>query len=132
MELNHIFLSLRAPGSTYPLEAALKNGGGRDHPTVATLSVTPAREDDGAVFRCVVWNRAMPEGAKLETTVTLNVNCKYSNPPSGKISKNFQNLLVPSNPAAESDRLRKTKQTKFQPAENKSNNPLPEKLIINS
>lgn len=65
-------------GSTYPLEAALKNGGSRDQPTVATLSVTPAREDDGAVFRCVVWNRAMPEGSKLETTVALSVNCEYN------------------------------------------------------
>lgn len=64
-------------GVTYPLEAALKNGGGRDHPTVATLSVKPGKDDDGAIFRCSVWNRAMPENAKLETTVTLNVNCKY-------------------------------------------------------
>lgn len=63
-------------GSTYPLEAALKNGGSRDQPTTATLSITPSREDDGAIFRCEVWNRAMPDGKKLETTVTLSVNCK--------------------------------------------------------
>ncbi|KAF5284702.1 hypothetical protein FQR65_LT13455 [Abscondita terminalis] len=61
-------------GSTYPLEAALKNGGSRDQSTTATLSLTPRKEDDGAIFRCEVWNRAMPEGTKLETAVTLNVN----------------------------------------------------------
>lgn len=63
-------------GSTYPLEAALKNGGSRDQPTTATLSLTPSREDDAAIFRCEVWNRAMPDGKKIETTVTLSVNCK--------------------------------------------------------
>lgn len=65
-------------GSTYPLEASLKNGGSRDQPTTATLSLTPGKEDDGAVFRCEIWNRAMPEGTKLEATVTLGVNCKSS------------------------------------------------------
>ncbi|XP_065156046.1 hemicentin-1 isoform X2 [Atheta coriaria] len=61
-------------GSTYPLEAALKNGGSRDHPTTATLSLTPSKDDDNAEFRCEVWNRAMPDGQKLETAVTLSVN----------------------------------------------------------
>lgn len=65
-------------GSTYPLEASLKNGGSRDQPTTAALSLTPGKEDDGAVFRCEIWNRAMPEGTKLEATVTLGVNCKSS------------------------------------------------------
>lgn len=63
-------------GSTYPLEAALKNGGSRDQPTTATLSITPNKEDDGTAFRCEVWNRAMPDGHKLTTIVKLNVNCK--------------------------------------------------------
>lgn len=40
--------------------------------------MTPKREDDGAKYRCVVHNRAMPEGQRLETTVTLNVNCEYN------------------------------------------------------
>ncbi|KAK9729566.1 Immunoglobulin domain [Popillia japonica] len=61
-------------GSSYPLEAALKNGGSRDQPTTATLSVTPNKEDDSALFRCEVWNRAMSQNIKLETTVSLNVN----------------------------------------------------------
>lgn len=45
--------------------------------TSAVLQVTPSREDDGAVYRCVVWNRAMVEGIKFETRTTLSVNCEY-------------------------------------------------------
>lgn len=45
--------------------------------TSAVLQVTPNREDDGAVYRCVVWNRAMAESTKFETRTTLSVNCKY-------------------------------------------------------
>lgn len=65
-------------GSLYPLEAALKNGGSRDQSTTATLSIVPTKEDDGAVFRCEVWNRALPEEKKLISTVALSVNCKYT------------------------------------------------------
>ncbi|KAJ8910183.1 hypothetical protein NQ315_004523 [Exocentrus adspersus] len=57
-----------------PLEAALKNGGSRDQPTTATLSINPSKEDDDAVFHCEVWNRALPEGKKLISTVSLSVN----------------------------------------------------------
>ncbi|XP_060528040.1 hemicentin-1 isoform X2 [Cylas formicarius] len=60
-------------GSLYPLEAALKNGGSRDQPTTATLTVTPAKEDDEAIYRCEVWNRALPENKKLSATVSLSV-----------------------------------------------------------
>lgn len=63
-------------GSLYPLEAALKNGGARDQATTATLTITPTKEDDDAVFRCEVWNRALSEDKKLVSTVTLSVNCK--------------------------------------------------------
>lgn len=59
------------------MQAPISKGGSKDRQTTSTLSVTPKREDDGAKYRCVVWNRAMPEGQRLETTVTLNVNCKY-------------------------------------------------------
>jgi len=52
-------------------------GGTKDQPTNATLMITPRREDDGAKYRCVVRNRAMNEGKRLETTATLNVNCEY-------------------------------------------------------
>lgn len=60
-------------GSVYPLEAALKNGGSRDQPTTATLTITPTKEDDEAIFRCEVWNRALPKDKPLTSTVTLSV-----------------------------------------------------------
>ncbi|CAH4037827.1 unnamed protein product [Pieris brassicae] len=61
-------------GTTYPLEASVINGRTRVQPSVAILTLAPSREDDGATFRCVVWNRAMPEGQRLDTTVDLSVN----------------------------------------------------------
>lgn len=64
-------------GSTTPIHTSLNKGGSRDSQTTSTLSLTPRREDDGTKYRCAVWNRAMPEGQRLETTVTLSVNCKY-------------------------------------------------------
>ncbi|XP_065215193.1 hemicentin-2 isoform X2 [Planococcus citri] len=42
--------------------------------TSAVLNLKPSRTDDGAIYRCVVWNRAMPEGVKHETKVALAVN----------------------------------------------------------
>ena len=63
-------------GNTYPLEAETRSGNSRDSVTTAVLTLTPSRVDDGAAYRCVVWNRAMPEGNKLEARVTLSVNCK--------------------------------------------------------
>lgn len=42
--------------------------------TGRTLIVEPTREDDRAVFRCVVRNRAMREGETLDASVTLDVN----------------------------------------------------------
>lgn len=63
-------------GMPYPLDSIIKFGGGKNNPTSAILSVTPQRDDDGTEYRCVVWNRAMGEGEKLESSVTLNVNCK--------------------------------------------------------
>ncbi|XP_054261719.1 hemicentin-1 isoform X2 [Macrosteles quadrilineatus] len=38
------------------------------------LTLNPSKEDDGAVFRCTVWNRAMAPNTKLEAIVNLNVN----------------------------------------------------------
>lgn len=60
-------------GSVYPLEAALKNGGSRDQPTTASLTITPTKEDDEAMFRCEVWNRALAKDKVLSATVTLSV-----------------------------------------------------------
>lgn len=42
--------------------------------TGKTLLVEPTREDDRAIFRCVVRNRAMREGETLDASVTLDVN----------------------------------------------------------
>lgn len=60
-----------------PIESVTKIGtSNKESVTSAVLQVTPSREDDGAVYRCVVWNRAMVEGMKFETRTTLSVNCK--------------------------------------------------------
>ncbi|XP_052864255.1 hemicentin-2-like [Anopheles cruzii] len=61
-------------GSEKPLKSSVAKGGSKDLRTSGSLSIVPRREDDGAKFRCVVWNRAMAEKDKLETTVTLSVN----------------------------------------------------------
>lgn len=63
-------------GSSYPLEAEVTYGKTRAEASVATLTLMPTREHDGATFRCVVWNRAMPEGQQLDATVDLSVNCE--------------------------------------------------------
>ena len=60
------------------MQAIINRGGSKDLQTTSTLTITPNREDDGVKYRCVVWNRAMPDGHKLETTVQLSVNCKYN------------------------------------------------------
>lgn len=49
-----------------------------DQGVTSILTFTPKKEDDGAVFRCTVWNRAMAPNTKLEAMVNLNVNCKLS------------------------------------------------------
>lgn len=63
-------------GNTLPLDAVVKKGTGKEDVTKAVLTVTPTKADDGAVYRCYVWNRAMADEAKMEASVTLNVNCK--------------------------------------------------------
>jgi echinoid protein len=61
-------------GNPNPLQAPINRGGTRDLPTTSTISIIPKREDDGSKYKCVVWNRAMSEQQRLETTVTLSVN----------------------------------------------------------
>lgn len=63
-------------GNQSPLQAIVNRGGTKDHQTTSTLTITPSKDDDGARYRCVVFNRAMKDGEKYETTVTLSVNCK--------------------------------------------------------
>lgn len=59
-----------------PLPAQTTTVGGRHIETRSILTLKPTREDDETKFRCVVWNRAMAEGHRLETFGVLNVNCK--------------------------------------------------------
>ncbi|KAJ2949823.1 hypothetical protein O0L34_g11139 [Tuta absoluta] len=61
-------------GSGTPLQAVVVHGKTREIPSVATLTFTPTKEDDGASFRCVVFNRAMPPGSQLDALVDLSVN----------------------------------------------------------
>jgi hypothetical protein len=68
-------------GNPTPLQAIVNRGGSKDHQTTSTLTITPTKDDDGARYRCVVFNRAMKDGEKYEAVVTLAVNCKYSNKP---------------------------------------------------
>lgn len=58
------------------LEANLVPGRNKDEPTVSVYTFIPGKADDGSVFRCTVWNRALGEGNRLETTTRINVNCK--------------------------------------------------------
>lgn len=59
-----------------PLPAQTTTVGGKISETRSILSLRPTREDDEAKFRCVVLNRAMAEGQRLETNAILSVNCK--------------------------------------------------------
>ncbi|XP_075224340.1 hemicentin protein echinoid isoform X2 [Lycorma delicatula] len=55
-----------------PIDSAVRTTTEMGATSVLTLKLS--KNDDGAVYRCTVWNRAMPAGTKLEATVTLNVH----------------------------------------------------------
>ncbi|XP_022251637.1 hemicentin-1-like [Limulus polyphemus] len=57
-----------------PLQGQLRKGGSRDKPTSSVLTISPRMEDDGAIYRCTVWNRAILEEQRLETSNTLKVH----------------------------------------------------------
>lgn len=59
------------------LQGQVQKGGSRERPTASVLTVNPRLEDDDANYRCVVWNRALREDVKLETSVNLRVHCEY-------------------------------------------------------
>lgn len=63
-------------GSEQKLQSVLKPGGGRDFATTSVLTINPGKDDDGAEYRCVIWNRALTDSEKMESVVTLSVNCK--------------------------------------------------------
>lgn len=73
-----IFCRWYREGNPTPLQAIIHRGGTRDKQATSTLTITPTKEDDNSVYKCVVWNRAMPEGQQLEATTTLSVNCEYT------------------------------------------------------
>lgn len=58
------------------LQGVLKPGGGRDFPTISTLTIEPTRKDDGVDIMCEVRNRALSSDEKMASTVRLNVNCE--------------------------------------------------------
>ena len=75
-----VFIAIRwyRKGEANPLEGAItKAGGSRSVATLSTLIVRPQKEDDGAEYRCVAWNRAMDANDKKEANVALTVNCKF-------------------------------------------------------
>ena len=63
-------------GAATPLPARLRPAARRSEPTEAILTLTPARQDDGAQLECVAWNRAMAAGERLAAAVQLTVHCE--------------------------------------------------------
>ncbi|KAF2362074.1 Immunoglobulin-like domain [Trinorchestia longiramus] len=61
-------------GSDEKLRSVLKPGGGRDEATTSVLTISPTKDDHGNEYRCVVSNRALAEGEKMETSVVLDVD----------------------------------------------------------
>ncbi len=58
------------------LDAKLQKGVNKDEPTTSVLTIKPTKENDGAVYKCTVWNRALSVNQKLETSSRIDVNCK--------------------------------------------------------
>ena len=63
-------------GMSDELEATVLQEGSNMDLSTSILSILPAKEDDGAVFRCTVWNRAMGQRQKLEATTRLHIKCE--------------------------------------------------------
>ena len=60
------------------LDATLLRGENKDEPTRSILNVVPTKNDDGASYRCTVWNRALRQEHSLEAGTKIYVNCKYT------------------------------------------------------
>ncbi|XP_022253053.1 hemicentin-2-like isoform X1 [Limulus polyphemus] len=50
------------------------NSESRDKPTTNVLTINPGMDDDGATYRCTVWNRAIREEQRMMATVKLTVH----------------------------------------------------------
>jgi hypothetical protein len=64
-------------GASQLLDATILRGENRDEPTRSVLNLMPTKTDDGASFRCTVWNRALKQQNSLETETKIYVNCKF-------------------------------------------------------
>lgn len=60
------------------LEANLIIGKTKDEPTQSVLTIIPTKEDDGNTYKCSVWNRALSQDEKHESSTKIFVNCKQS------------------------------------------------------
>ena len=65
-------------GHSQMLDATLLRGENKDEPTRSILNVVPTKNDDGASYRCTVWNRALRQEHSLEAGTKIYVNCKYA------------------------------------------------------
>ncbi|XP_063975679.1 hemicentin-2 isoform X1 [Diachasmimorpha longicaudata] len=61
-------------GSPEPEVKWYKDNSPKELHTGRELEIVPTKDDDGAIFWCVVRNRAMPVGHSLNATVRLDVN----------------------------------------------------------
>lgn len=68
-----------AAGQSQPLPARYVPGQSKDDPTQSILTIIPNKDDDGNMYRCTVWNRALGENQKLEASTKIYVNCKILN-----------------------------------------------------
>lgn len=59
------------------LDATILRGENKDEATRSILNVVPTKNDDGASYRCTVWNRALRQEHSLEAGTKVFVNCKY-------------------------------------------------------
>ena len=64
-------------GHSQMLDATILRGENKDEPTRSILNVVPTKNDDGASYRCTVWNRALRQEHSLEAGTKIYVNCKY-------------------------------------------------------
>lgn len=65
--------------SDIPLVANVTKAQDKDAETIGVLEIIPRKEDDGAVYRCGVSNRAMTGGVRnnLGAEMEISVNCEY-------------------------------------------------------
>ena len=48
----------------------------KDGHTVSVLEMIPTKQEDGAIFRCDVTNRAISDQPTLTTDINISVNCE--------------------------------------------------------